>query len=596
MRTIYILLLTFVVVFAAALSTPVYGQYYISLEQKDPSGVDIAPFQAELNTAAQKLCVLFDSLGFQNKFKVFSAGFYVPQEAYKGYGYPDAFDKLKARAALASDYYLLIGRESNSDGVFGRFWVDLKLPETGNFECFKTLEQQVLRMNLSNATTTHFRTLNTPILYRMTEIAAMDLFMTKVRKVVTCCASNGTNTAACVDCPTAEEIRQLMHASGFVAIPCNLLAQVNKPNTPNPENMPNQVIDYSNMDIEMIGTTFSAEDSMTLLVDGLGTSQISSKGVITKNSSICYDSYGQIKQDFDAGNEQIKVWWHLWENPQPDGVDTLFEYMSNFNLFITDQLTKKLDDFGAKGTKDCAPTNRLALVGSTRWNGTVESWMVQLDYIYIYRPIMTCGEYQIPGAGKNGGPGYADIVDTFFYQMYEVKPASVSNVADAKIQVERYVQKANVECRDKLLNPLDNWSKGNVYPADGRILFNPKKPNIPLLSKLVIDGVITYEDAGPEQKPVEEPVYIPETTRKRLERVYERLKETDPDTWDKEIGLILRRDPELARFIRNAIIGTAIVVVVGTILEDVLTYGAGIVNDFYCFLMAYRLVAVALTI
>jgi hypothetical protein len=157
--------------------------------------VDIAPFQAELNTAAQKLCVLFDSLGFQNKFKVFSAGFYVPQEAYKGYGYPDAFDKLKARAALASDYYLLIGRESNSDGVFGRFWVDLKLPETGVFECIDQLSPS-LRSDLTAkygiiANLIHEANGKAFYRYNEVEIKTMDSLLTYITSLKECCIPSG---------------------------------------------------------------------------------------------------------------------------------------------------------------------------------------------------------------------------------------------------------------------------------------------------------------------------------------------------------------------------------------------------------------------
>jgi hypothetical protein len=330
MRTIYILLLTFVVVFAAALSTPVYGQYYISLEQKDPSGVDIAPFQAELNTAAQKLCVLFDSLGFQNKFKVFSAGFYVPQEAYKGYGYPDAFDKLKARAALASDYYLLIGRESNSDGVFGRFWVDLKLPSDifCNGLSGGTIMSNSVRWKMDDQYTLFDRN---PSLYQRVEIEGINLLKEKITNLVSCC--NQSNNLNCSNCPDDESIKRLLLEKNFSVSDIDsviITAIVSKPI--NTENMgfTDLVDDISDISVWKSSFQWALNQGLENLL--LSYPHSSKQGVVATSLDMCgTDLYEKIQNDYYESFD-ISIIEFIWIKRDSMGTitDKKFFYKKKF--------------------------------------------------------------------------------------------------------------------------------------------------------------------------------------------------------------------------------------------------------------------------
>ena len=98
------------------------------------TGVDISGKLSLLEEAADSLIVAFPD-SFQNRFKVFSGGFYLPTTAFDGYGHPEAFEDMIAVAESQSDYYLLFGRQSDETGIFTKYWVELKLPETGDFVC-----------------------------------------------------------------------------------------------------------------------------------------------------------------------------------------------------------------------------------------------------------------------------------------------------------------------------------------------------------------------------------------------------------------------------------------------------------------------------
>ncbi len=100
---------------------------YIRLS--NPSGLNTDSYQVRLNTAA---CQLVDSFpaAFQDSFKVYDFGFYLHNEVMEG-GYPALFAEKVAEIAGMSAYYLIFGKQTDSEGVYTRIWVDLKLPETG---------------------------------------------------------------------------------------------------------------------------------------------------------------------------------------------------------------------------------------------------------------------------------------------------------------------------------------------------------------------------------------------------------------------------------------------------------------------------------
>ena len=65
---------------------------------------------------------------------------------------------------------------------------------------------------------------------------------------------------------------------------------------------------------------------------------------------------------------------------------------------------------------------------------------------------------------------------------------------------------------------------------------------------------------------------------------------------DKIIAEFFYQYPELKNYIKSAAIGAGITILVGTILEDVITAGAGIADDWVCFVLSYIIIRFALAL
>jgi len=105
---------------------------YVQLE--DASGYTPTSEQlAELEAAA---CALIDSFPaeFRDSFRVYDFGFYLHQEVTEG-GYPEPFAKKILEVQDSSPYYLMFGKQTDRSGVYTRFWVEVKLPNSGIFSC-----------------------------------------------------------------------------------------------------------------------------------------------------------------------------------------------------------------------------------------------------------------------------------------------------------------------------------------------------------------------------------------------------------------------------------------------------------------------------
>jgi hypothetical protein len=109
------------------------------------------PTQAQLDTlevAAQALRAAFPDTNHRRDFAVYDFGFYLHSEQTTG-GYPEAFQMAIDSVKQIRPYYLLFGRQSTVDGVNGKFWVDLKLPEDGVFACLD-IKSAIYRQQLEN--------------------------------------------------------------------------------------------------------------------------------------------------------------------------------------------------------------------------------------------------------------------------------------------------------------------------------------------------------------------------------------------------------------------------------------------------------------
>ncbi len=325
MRHIYISLLTFVLATSTCFITPLFGQYYIELE-KDASGFDTAPFQADLNAAAQELCHLLDSLGFEGQFKVFSAGFYAEQEFFKDYGYSEVFESLKAQAAAESSYYLLIGRESNSKQLFNKFRVELVLPDTGRFSCYDELSPGLsgnieLKIEvLANSTQEYIK--HDPDWYAEAEKLAIDSLRSTILRFSDCCYQSKA-TLTCNACLFNEqEIFDFFEKEGFQKIPISIVVSKNNLrdslNTVSVQDSNASKIvtyiydDFSDLVINMDGQTILTDQVLSEICSTFPGNE-SVKGVLTDNFSFCLIDFKEKLTEMYSGEFSQYVWWHIWE-------------------------------------------------------------------------------------------------------------------------------------------------------------------------------------------------------------------------------------------------------------------------------------------
>lgn len=199
-------------------------------------------------------------------------------------------------------------------------------------------------------------------------------------------------------------------------------------------------------------------------------------------------------------------------------------------------------------------------------------------------------EYYIPKSGKNGGPGYVDIYNPMTGELFEIK--SEPQLEAGRKEIEKYVTKAKEYCPN-----TTNWKKGTSYfynEQNPRVLLVPVT-NKKLSSWLEEPGVILYKYENITQQPIPVPLPLPSWTLEKIRRWAQRLKnKLNSIDLDKEIAIFLEENPEVVMVIKAAAIATAVVVIVGTIVEDFLTLGAGIVDDAACFYISYRLISFAM--
>ncbi|MGN6435811.1 MAG: hypothetical protein ACTHMM_04725 [Agriterribacter sp.] len=257
---------------------------------------------------------------------------------------------------------------------------------------------------------------------------------------------------------------------------------------------------------------------------------------------------------------------------------------------IWDEIYKEEKEADERLNKDCQGTNR---TGNIQWPGTMEHWMIMIDYI-VQNPIAGEVEYQIPQGSLVGNKGYADIVNKATREIFEIKPNNKAGIDAGKDEVKRYVDKANANCPPLRIGATDGggitaWREGTSYTR--RTIPNPKNATQNIIAELKEAGVIVYGYESRINQPV--PIVIPQSALDKLKNLLKKLKEK-VNNYETVIATFLRENPELVTLIKAAAYGAVIGIVVGTIIEDIGTGGAGILDDWSSFLLAKRILEFAL--
>jgi hypothetical protein len=220
--------------------------------------------------------------------------------------------------------------------------------------------------------------------------------------------------------------------------------------------------------------------------------------------------------------------------------------------------------------KDCQGTNR---TGNAAWRGTIEHWVIQVDF--IMRNLGTGEvEYQIP---TGNGKSYADMVNTFSREIFEIKPDNAIGLSQGQAEITNYVANANLYCAASSTIP---WKPGNNY--DFRRIPNPKEPTQYLEVFLASPGVILYRNVPRINVPP--PLVVPVTIFDKINSLIERLKRY-PD-YQTVISQFCNENPDVVTFIKGATVTVGVAIMVATILEDIISGGAGIADDWVSFKLA----------
>ena len=163
---------------------------------EDNSGINQNEHYAELEAAA---CALVESLpvAYQDSFKVFDFGFYRHQEHFEG-GFDPVFEQAKTLARRKSPYYLLFGKESNTKGIYDKFWVDLHLPGTTLSLCLTDNQKDILVNSIKNKVdNTHDANDKIPFQYYKAEIEGINKLKNELGKLLYCCPLTNARSNGC---------------------------------------------------------------------------------------------------------------------------------------------------------------------------------------------------------------------------------------------------------------------------------------------------------------------------------------------------------------------------------------------------------------
>jgi hypothetical protein len=268
-----------------------------------------------------------------------------------------------------------------------------------------------------------------------------------------------------------------------------------------------------------------------------------------------------------------------WE-PYPVPTDPSPAYwdyvLSDVDYELISQMNQEFEAYD-ESLGNPTPCHGTANYGSVKFQGNLEHWMIQFDYLRRYPGGAL--EYIIPQAGANGGNGYADIVNVSTKEIFEIKPDDPTNEALGVSQVSRYATKASENCG------VGPWRLGTGYTPV--ILPYPRDFTKAIKTRINPSGVILYSIVSSSTNPI--PVTVPESIRQKIRDLRDKLR-TNPDPNDKDrlILVFLRENTAVRDYIKNALYTSAAAIVLGTLVED-LVFELGIADDWWSFMVARQI-------
>ncbi|MEZ5041077.1 MAG: hypothetical protein R2828_14360 [Saprospiraceae bacterium] len=295
------------------------------IQKLDASGIDVTPYQNDLNAAACELQSSFPS-EFQNSFKVFGYGYYrILTSVNEDQNSLPSFEASKVQAQAESDYYLLIGKQSTDAGIYLKFWVDVKLPETGDFACltesFRLLITEKVRQAIESNYDARGRFYPE---YAQAEMAGMQ----ELERIV-----NNIKNGQCCEFG-AKEILDVLADLDFVGFPCVIYDQpAFRPNSSQGQGRsPIEITDHAQLNFEIQEVFINTNQVLFDLLTNLSVQGYIGKGFITKNENFCDNNkFDDVKDSYQADLSDYDIWYHIWDNPVAGEEDIVFIKSEKFD-------------------------------------------------------------------------------------------------------------------------------------------------------------------------------------------------------------------------------------------------------------------------
>jgi len=302
---------------------PAFAQSDCYVQLDDASGFDISPYQDELDSAACELAAAFQDTAFSNHFKVFGFGFYLNLDYYESYSYPQVFLDVEQEVAEMSPYYLLIGRQSDRSGIFTKFWVDVKLPETGSFntDCLDETARILLTSSIGvDVNQKHNQLEKDPTRYYEAELLGMDSLIAFIEKVIDCC--DPETRTSCDLCSNSSTIMDYFLELGFDKYQYKIIGSSAGP-LPGGQN---KVEDFAGLQVEIDGDTLNLAEVLLEMFNSpvFDPDSIEVKGLFTKDINCCNTDFLNAKNIWDNSNFDFIQWLHYSQIYTPEGNNYVF--------------------------------------------------------------------------------------------------------------------------------------------------------------------------------------------------------------------------------------------------------------------------------
>ena len=286
--------------FSPALLWAQSTDYYVQLN--DGSGFNTTPYQDSLELHAQALNMAIP-VAMRPLFRVYDFGFYLHQEVTDGY--PDVFEKKRAEIAGITPYYLIFGKQTDKKGIYTKFWVEVKMPDTGCFSDVSNFQRENISLFLNTYVSLKYEEKGkSASAFAEVELSCIDSLKSIFVEIADCCI-NKQSGVGCSICPTSEQIKQVLIENNFIGFPCPIqnIQDIN---------IYSQVKNYSESSILGINMFDRLNTILTKLPS---TSSKLPIGYVTDNSNLCYDHfYDSVSIKYNENLYDHDTWVHLWQN------------------------------------------------------------------------------------------------------------------------------------------------------------------------------------------------------------------------------------------------------------------------------------------